>query len=97
MAAASVPALGGQAPAAARFAPQTLVLDGLGKGAAPLDGPWQFHPGDDPAWASPDYDDSQWVRLTPEQAAQAAVNFGQDDDITVLTLTRLALGAETAA
>ena len=26
---------------------------------------------------------------TAEQAAQAAVNFGQDDDITVLTLTRL--------
>jgi serine phosphatase RsbU (regulator of sigma subunit) len=25
---------------------------------------------------------------TAEQAAQAAVNFGQDDDITVLTLTR---------
>jgi hypothetical protein len=29
---------------------------------------------------------------TAEQAAQAAVNFGQDDDITVLTLTRVAAG-----
>jgi serine phosphatase RsbU (regulator of sigma subunit) len=29
---------------------------------------------------------------TAEQAAQAAVNFGQDDDITVLTLTRHAAG-----
>ena len=33
---------------------------------------------------------------TAEQAAQAAVNFGQDDDITVLTLTRLANGDPTA-
>jgi hypothetical protein len=30
------------------------------------------------------------TRPTAEQAAQAAVNFGQDDDITVLTLMRLA-------
>jgi serine phosphatase RsbU (regulator of sigma subunit) len=29
------------------------------------------------------------------QATQAAVNFGQDDDITVLTLTRLASGGES--
>jgi serine phosphatase RsbU (regulator of sigma subunit) len=32
-------------------------------------------------------------RPTAEQAAQAAVNFGQDDDITVLTLTRIAISA----
>ncbi len=32
-------------------------------------------------------------RPTAEQAAEAAVNFGQDDDITVLTLTRMAVGA----
>jgi hypothetical protein len=31
------------------------------------------------------------------QATQAAVNFGQDDDITVLTLTRLATGEESLA
>jgi serine phosphatase RsbU (regulator of sigma subunit) len=30
-------------------------------------------------------------------ATQAAVNFGQDDDITVLTLTRLAVGEESPA
>jgi len=30
-----------------------------------------------------------------EQASQAAVAFGQDDDITVLTLTRLAVGVES--
>jgi hypothetical protein len=32
-----------------------------------------------------------------EAIAQAAINFGQDDDITVLTLTRIAVEAETAA
>lgn len=42
----------------------TLVLDGLGKGAALLAGPWRFHVGDDPAWASPDFDDSNWEQLT---------------------------------
>ena len=31
------------------------------------------------------------------EATEAAVNFGQDDDITVLTLTRLATVKESAA
>jgi len=29
-----------------------LTIDGLGKGVAPLAGPWQFHLGDNPAWAA---------------------------------------------
>ena len=44
-----------------------LVLDGLGKGTAPLDGPWQFHLGDDPAWASPSFDDFFWAQITADQ------------------------------
>jgi hypothetical protein len=36
----------------------TLKIEALGKGAAPLDGPWQFHPGDNPAWAQPGIDDA---------------------------------------
>jgi hypothetical protein len=36
----------------------TVVVDGLGKGALTLDGPWQFHLGDDPSWANPGIDDS---------------------------------------
>jgi serine phosphatase RsbU (regulator of sigma subunit) len=31
--------------------PPVLQIDGLGKGAVPLDGPWQFHLGDNLAWA----------------------------------------------
>jgi hypothetical protein len=38
-----------------------LDLDG---GAVSLDGPWQFHLGDDPAWASPGFDDSSWEQLS---------------------------------
>jgi serine phosphatase RsbU (regulator of sigma subunit) len=34
------------------------------------------------------------TRPSAAQATQAAVKFGQDDDITVLTLTRLAQGEE---
>jgi serine phosphatase RsbU (regulator of sigma subunit) len=37
------------------------------------------------------------TRPNAEQATQAAVNFGQDDDITVLTLTRLAVGEASTA
>jgi len=29
----------------------------------PLSGHWAFHPGDDPAWAAPAFDDRAWTRL----------------------------------
>jgi len=29
-----------------------------------LDGPWHFQIGDDPGWASPSYDDSNWITVT---------------------------------
>lgn len=37
-----------------------LVIQGLGQGSTPLDGPWQFHLGDNPNWAAPSLDDSSW-------------------------------------
>jgi Stage II sporulation protein E (SpoIIE) len=53
-------------PAAAPTA--ALTIEGLGKGVAPLDGLWQFHLGDDPAWAAPGIDDATghdgWEQLT---------------------------------
>jgi Stage II sporulation protein E (SpoIIE) len=42
--------------------PQPLTLT-IGAGAVPLAGSWEFHLGDDPAWASPTLDDTQWERL----------------------------------
>src|ERR1700683_258574 len=45
-----------------------LTIEGLGKGTAPLDGPWQFHLGDNPAWAAAGVDDATghngWEQLT---------------------------------
>ncbi len=141
------------APAAAAV----LVMNGLGKGDALLEGKWQFQLGDGLAWASPQVDDTSWEQLTAEkpwgaqghgsaagfawyrdhisitpagetsafagcfgraqsgrrtrrlcplqtlfathasaaEATDAAVDFGQHDDFTVLTLTRLAMGEQS--
>ncbi len=51
------------------FAAVTVLLRG-GGGADPhgsgqaLDGPWRFHAGDNPAWAAPVMDDSNWDLIT---------------------------------
>ena len=37
-----------------------MILHGVGRATIALDGDWQFHTGDDLAWASPDYNDSAW-------------------------------------
>ena len=39
-------------------APAPLVADNLGKGAVPVNGEWQFHLGDEAAWAQPGIDDA---------------------------------------
>jgi diguanylate cyclase (GGDEF)-like protein len=44
-----------------------LRVEDLGKGTFSLSGPWQFHPGDDPAWASPAFDSSGWEQLSADQ------------------------------
>jgi hypothetical protein len=44
-----------------------IAIEGLGRAVAPLDGPWRFHLGDDPTWASPSFDDSHWEQLTAEK------------------------------
>src|SRR5512133_1386309 len=43
--------------------PPPVFVDGLGMGASPLIGPWVFHAGDDPGWASPSFDDSNWEAM----------------------------------
>jgi hypothetical protein len=53
--------LSGQARAASPQAP--LVVDGLGKASIPVGGQWQFHLGDDMAWANPGFDDSSWEQI----------------------------------
>jgi diguanylate cyclase len=44
-----------------------LAIEGLGKGTFTLNGPWQFHPGDDPAWATPSFDSSGWEQLSADK------------------------------
>ncbi len=40
-----------------------LLAKSLGKAYIAIDGPWAFHPGDDPAWSSPDFNDASWSRI----------------------------------
>lgn len=35
---------------------------------ASLDGPWRFHPGDDPRWADPNFDDSSWTLVRSDKS-----------------------------
>ncbi|HWG22310.1 MAG TPA: SpoIIE family protein phosphatase [Terracidiphilus sp.] len=51
----------------AQHAPSNVVPVTLGQSVVALNGPWKFHVGDNPQWADPNYDDSQWetVDLTP--------------------------------
>ena len=55
----------GQAKATSVAAP--LAANVLGKGTIPLNGPWQFHLGDDMAWSNPNFDDSHWEQLTADR------------------------------
>lgn len=54
------------APKTAWYVP-ILTVDGLGKGTVALNGPWQFHPGDNPEWAAPSFDDSLWDKLRADK------------------------------
>ena len=44
----------------------TLAVQNPGTGSVPLDGKWQFHLGDDLAWANPALDDSSWEQISAD-------------------------------
>ena len=46
---------------------QTFSLATDREPVASLDGLWRLHPGDNPAWASPNLDDSQWPLLRSDE------------------------------
>lgn len=48
--------------------PAAPTLQRLGSGAVQLDGPWQFHTGDNPQWASPSFDDSRWEHIRTDDS-----------------------------
>ena len=58
----SKPSSGQAPPASSPTSSTPTLIEGLGKAVAPLDGPWQFHLGDDPLWALLSYDDSRWEK-----------------------------------
>src|SRR5688572_5023719 len=58
---AAEPAPGGQAPGPQQ-GPGVVVVESLDR-AHDIGGRWRFHPGDDLAWAAPDFDDSGWPSL----------------------------------
>ena len=66
-------AAGAQARAA--HIPATLPIESLGKGTAIVGGPWQFHTGDDLAWATQSLDDSQWPTISADQPWGAQPGF----------------------
>ena len=47
---------------------QTFSLISSPEPVASLDGLWRFHQGDNPAWASPEFDDSQWPLLRSDES-----------------------------
>ena len=55
----------------AQETPPNAVPVTLGQSVIALYGPWKFHVGDNPQWADPNFDDSQWesVDLTPTPQA----------------------------
>ena len=44
----------------------TLTVQNPGAGSIPLDGKWQFHLGDNLAWANPALDDSNWEQINAD-------------------------------
>jgi hypothetical protein len=65
--------------AASSFAPvnppseQSTLPVTLGQSVVALNGPWKFHVGDDPRWADPDFDDSQWETVDLKPTPQTTV------------------------
>src|ERR1700733_3419775 len=57
---------------------QTFNLQTGREAVASLDGLWRFHTGDNPAWADPNFDDSQWPLLRADEAwdDQGYKNYG---------------------
>jgi phosphoserine phosphatase RsbU/P len=57
---------------------QTFNLQTGREPVASLDGLWRFHTGDNPAWADPNFDDSQWPLLRSDKAwsKQGYENYG---------------------
>ena len=52
-------------PASTSGAP--ITIEGLGKGIAPINGPCRFRTGDNAAWATPGFNDSNWKQIRTDR------------------------------
>jgi Stage II sporulation protein E (SpoIIE) len=59
-------AVRGQAAGAAN-PPATFSVESSHPDFASLDGLWRFHPGDNPRWAEPNFDDSHWALIRSDK------------------------------
>ncbi|WP_162340317.1 hybrid sensor histidine kinase/response regulator transcription factor [Cyclobacterium salsum] len=57
-----------------------------------LDQHWKFHPGDDPSWAAPDFDDSDWSAIDPT----TDIHYLTDLRAAEIGWFRLRLGVDTS-
>jgi serine phosphatase RsbU (regulator of sigma subunit) len=61
--------------------PSVVAFDGVGRGTVSLDGPWQFHIGDNMRWAQPDIDDAAgqggWAAIRPDRPWGAQGHYAQ--------------------
>ncbi len=55
-------------PVAAQPAPPSVLVARLPPSGLLLSTGWRYHPGDNPAWARPDFDDSRWDTITVARA-----------------------------
>jgi len=56
------------APTSPLHSPATFDLDRDREHSAVLDGLWRFHTGDDPRWADPSFDDSNWPLVRSDRS-----------------------------
>jgi hypothetical protein len=61
---------------AIRIRGQVFQTPNPGTGSVAIGGQWQFHTGDDPAWASPAYNDSGWKQLRGDETWGAQTHPG---------------------
>lgn len=53
---------------ASRHADAPFLAKNLGQAYVAVDGAWAFRPGDDPAYAAADFDDSNWARIRADRS-----------------------------
>jgi len=57
-----------------RAEPQTFETQQWQQGYSIIDSQWRFHPGDDPAWASPTFDDFAVAACRSRQAMERGIS-----------------------